>query len=69
MTLAELATLQPLEHGLAKLLAYLQLSAEAESFHTAIDETVSDTIEWQANDADGTVTTKRAWMPRVIFTR
>ncbi|WP_206955719.1 DUF3375 domain-containing protein [Trinickia acidisoli] len=69
VTLAELAALQPLEHGLAELVAYLQLSAEAESFRAAIDETVSDTIEWQMSDADGTATTKRARMPRVIFTR
>lgn len=69
VTLAELAALQPLERGLAELVAYLQLSADAESFRTAIDESVSDTIEWQTNDADGAATTKRARMPRVIFTR
>lgn len=69
VTLSELAVSQPLTHGLAKLVAYLQLSAEAGSFRSTVDETISDTIEWQANDADGTTMTKRATMPRVIFTR
>ncbi|MGG1943313.1 DUF3375 domain-containing protein [Trinickia sp. NRRL B-1857] len=69
VTLAELTTSQPLEHGLAELVAYLQLSAEAGSFRATVDETLSDTIEWQANDADGTPIIKRATMPRVIFTR
>jgi uncharacterized protein DUF3375 len=69
VTLAELAASQPLAHGLAELVAYMQLSADAGSFRATVDETISDTIEWQANDADGTVIVKRATMPRVIFTR
>ena len=69
VTLAELAASQPLTHGLAELVAYLQLSAEIGSFRAAIDETLSDTIEWQANDANGTAILKRATMPRVIFTK
>ena len=69
VTLAELTGLQPLEHGLAELVAYLQLSSETETFRTAIDETISDTIEWETGDENGTTTAKRARMPRVIFTR
>ncbi|HEX7684979.1 MAG TPA: DUF3375 domain-containing protein [Trinickia sp.] len=69
VSLAELAALQPLLHGLAELVAYLQLGAEATSFRATVDETVTDTIEWQANGADGTAIVKRATMPRVIFTR
>ncbi|KWB99958.1 DUF3375 domain-containing protein [Burkholderia ubonensis] len=69
VTLAELAASQPLLHGLAELVAYLQLSAEAGTFRATVDETVSDTIEWQANDANGAAIVKRATMPRVIFTR
>ncbi|MBB5442226.1 hypothetical protein HDG38_000822 [Paraburkholderia sp. WSM4177] len=69
VTLAELTASQPLEHGLAELVAYLQLSAEAGSFRATVDETISDTIEWQANDANGTPIIKRTTMPRVIFTR
>lgn len=69
VTLAELVASQPLAHGLAELVAYLQLSADGGAFRATVDETASDTIEWQANDADGTTTLKRATMPRVIFTR
>ncbi|MDQ0625865.1 DUF3375 domain-containing protein [Paraburkholderia graminis] len=69
VTLAELTASQPLAHGLAELVAYMQLSAEAGSFRATVDETISDTIEWQTNDADGAVIVKRATMPRVIFTR
>ncbi|RQR55356.1 DUF3375 domain-containing protein [Burkholderia sp. Bp9126] len=69
VTLAELAASQPLAHGLAELVAYLQLSTEAGSFRATVDEAISDTIEWQVKDADGTAIIKRATMPRVIFTR
>ena len=69
VTLAELAASQPLEHGLAELVAYLQLSTETASFRTTVDERLADTIEWQSNDANGTTVTKRAKMPRVIFTK
>jgi hypothetical protein len=67
--LAELTASQPLTHGLAELVAYLQLSAETGTFRATVDECLSETIEWQSNDADGTTTIKRATMPRVIFTR
>ena len=69
ITLAELTASQPLAHGLAELVAYLQLSTEGGSFRATVDETTSDTIEWQASDASGTTILKRATMPRVIFTR
>ncbi|MFX1803423.1 DUF3375 domain-containing protein [Paraburkholderia sp. A1BS-2L] len=69
VTLAELVESRPLEHGLAELVAYLQMSASGESFRAAVDESVSDMIEWQVNDANGTAIIKRATLPRVIFTR
>lgn len=69
VTLAELAASQPLTHGLAELVAYLQLSAEGGSFRATVDETISETIEWQANDSNGATIIKHATMPRVIFTR
>ncbi|WP_116140170.1 DUF3375 domain-containing protein [Trinickia diaoshuihuensis] len=69
VTLAELTVSQPITHGLAELVAYLELSAETGSFRAAVDETLADTIEWQAIDANGTTIAKRATMPRVIFTR
>ena len=69
VTLAELVASQPLTHGLAELVAYMQLSTDAGSFRATIDEAVSDTIEWQINDANGTPIIKRATMARLIFTR
>ncbi len=69
VTLAELTVSHPLSHGLAELVAYLQLGAEGTSFRATVDESVVDAIEWQASNADGTAMVKRATMPRVIFTR
>lgn len=69
ITLAELTASQPLAHGLAELVAYLQLSTEGGSFRATVDEATSDTIEWHASDASGRTILKRATMPRVIFTR
>jgi hypothetical protein len=67
VTLAELAASQPFEHGLAELIAYLQLGSEGESFRAVVDETVFETIEWHASSEDGMETLKCARMPRVIF--
>lgn len=67
VTLRELTQLQPLEHGLAELVAYLHLGSE--SFKTVVDEDTPDIITWQALCQDGTPTTKHARLPRVIFVR
>ncbi|WP_028221622.1 DUF3375 domain-containing protein [Paraburkholderia oxyphila] len=69
VTLAELAASQPFEHGLAELVAYLQLGTAGESFRSSVDESVTDTIEWEASGEDGSAVRKRATMPRVIFVR
>jgi hypothetical protein len=67
VTLRELAERQPLQHGLAELVAYLQLGSE--TFHTVVDEAATELIAWHRTDHDGSVRTRRARMPRVIFVR
>jgi Protein of unknown function (DUF3375) len=66
VTLRELTELQPLQQGLAELVAYLQLGSE--SFKTVMDEERPEVIAWEIMDADGPVW-KRARLPRVIFVR
>ncbi len=67
ITLRELCELQPLEHGLAELVTYLQFAGD--SFNTVVDEAISDVIVWQGVAADGSITLKQARLPRVIFVR
>ena len=67
VTLRELTERQPLQHGLAELVAYLQLGSE--TFHTVVDEAATELIAWRSTDHDGSVRPRRARMPRVIFVR
>jgi len=67
VTLRELCEMQPLQHGLAELVAYLQLAGD--SFRTVIDEEVTDEVFWRREAHDGQVQEKRARLPRVIFVR
>ena len=67
ITLAELCTLQPLQHGLAELVAYLQLASEG--FKTTVDEGATEVIVWLGVSADGTQQARQARLPRVIFVR
>lgn len=67
ITLRELLELQPLQQGLAELVAYLQLGSE--SFKTVVDESLPEIIYWQASDALGNISHKRARLPRIIFVR
>lgn len=67
VTLTELCDMYPLQHGLAELVTYLQLSSDG--FKSAVDETSSDIIVWQAIGLDGHDCVKRARVPRVIFVR
>lgn len=67
ITLHELVTAQPLQQGLAELVAYLQLGSE--TFSTVVDEDTLESIRWQAEAADGTALTRSARLPRVIFMR
>jgi flagellar motility protein MotE (MotC chaperone) len=67
VTLQELTQLQPLQQGLAELLAYLQLADD--SFRAVVDESATDVIAWQGLGPDGLVYSKQARLPRVIFVR
>lgn len=68
IALSELVATQPLQQGLAELVAYLQLGTEA--FSTVVDEDTLEPIRWQtvASD-DGQAIIRSARLPRVIFMR
>lgn len=67
ITLNELVSSQPLQQGLAELVAYLQLGSE--TFSTVVDEDTPERIHWQTVATDGQKITRCARMPRVIFMR
>ncbi len=67
ITLHELVAAQPLQQGLAELVAYLQLGSDA--FNAVVDEQTPERIEWQTESVAGEFVTRRAHLPRVIFTR
>ena len=67
VTLRELCESEPLQQGLAELVAYLELASE--KFRTVVDEQSEETVTWRGETAGGTPTVRRARMPRVIFVR
>ena len=67
VTLRELTDEQPLQQGLAELVAYLQLGNEA--FKTVVDEDIVETIAWEMSATDGIMISKAARLLRVIFVR
>jgi flagellar motility protein MotE (MotC chaperone) len=67
ITLGELVATQPLQQGLAELVAYLQLGSD--TFTTTVDENTLDNIRWRALAPDGLEMTRSARLPRVIFMR
>ncbi len=67
ITLRELCEMQPLQQGLAELVAYLQLASDA--FKSVVDEEVAETIVWSREGPDGQEHAKQARLPRVIFVR
>ncbi len=67
ISLAELIEAQPLQHGLAELVTYLQLGSDA--FNAVIDENAPEPIQWPAQTASGDPVTRTAHLPRVIFMR
>ena len=67
ITLRELCEMQPLERGLAELVAYLQLAGD--TFKAVVDEEVTDEIFWRREESDRQEQVKRARLPRVIFVR
>lgn len=67
ITLSELCEVQPLQHGLAELVAYLQLAGD--TFKAVVDEGTTDVVVWRGIGADGAEQVKQACLPRVIFVR
>jgi hypothetical protein len=67
VTLRELVETEPLQHGLAELVAYLQLGTE--SFQSIVDEKSAEVVEWEALASDGASVRRQARLPRVIFVR
>lgn len=75
VTLRELLDADPLQHGLAELVAYLELAHGAdgavglEGLRALVDEAVEEPIRWAAHNAAGDAVMREARLPRVIFTR
>jgi len=67
VTLRELTESQPLRHGLAEPVAYLQRGSEV--FKTVVDEETPEVIVREASAADGLPVHKNARLPRIIFVR
>jgi hypothetical protein len=75
ITLRELLAAEPLQQGLAELVAYLELAHAGgggdalDGLRAIVDEAVEEPIRWQAHNAAGDPVTREARLPRVIFTR
>ncbi|MBV8047678.1 MAG: DUF3375 domain-containing protein [Paludibacterium sp.] len=67
VTLNELVASQPLQQGLAELVAYLQVGSEV--FHVMVDENTEEQIRWHALNSGGVPVDRIARLPRVIFLR
>jgi flagellar motility protein MotE (MotC chaperone) len=75
VSLRELLEGEPLDQGLAELVAYLELahvqgnSGAFDGLRALVDEAVEESIRWRTTDATDEPVTREARMPRVIFTR
>ena len=67
ITLSELVEKRPLEHGLAEVVAYLDLGSGR--YNATVDETAEDVLSWRSPDSEGREIHKTARLPRVIFVR
>jgi len=68
VTLRQLVASRPPEHGLAEIVAYLEL-ATGTAFSVAVDDSTEDLLEWSAKGENGESFRKSARLPRVIFLR
>ncbi len=64
VTLREVCELRPLQHGLAELVAYLEL---VEPLDAAVSEARQETVTWRAQGPDGEPVLRAARIPEVIF--
>ncbi len=67
VTLRQLVQSRPPEHGLAEIIAYLEIAHA--SFTITVDESAEDVLEWSGMTEDGSPIQKSARLPRVIFVR
>lgn len=67
ISLRQLVISQPLQQGLAELVAYLQIGCD--DFQVVVDDAVIETIDWISAHPDGKPITRRAELPRVLFVR
>jgi hypothetical protein len=75
VSLRQLLEDEPLQQGLAELVAYLELAhvgsaiGASDGLRAVVDETVQEPIHWRAFDARGEPIERRARLPRVIYMR
>lgn len=67
VSLREICETHPLRHGLAELVAYLQLATD--KFKTVVDESAEDIIAWSTDHRPGVSPNRQARLPRVIFVK
>ncbi|MEY5014429.1 MAG: hypothetical protein RIS92_787 [Verrucomicrobiota bacterium] len=67
VTLFELIQNRPLEHGLAEVIAYLELASNL--FTSTVDESCNEILEWQTHSNDPTTLRRSVRIPRIIFVR
>ena len=65
VTLRQLLQSRPPEHGLAEIVAYLEIAHA--SFTVAVDESAEEVLEWDGITEEGLSIHKTARMPRVII--
>jgi len=63
ISLAQICTRFPLRHGLAELVAYMQIGAQWRE--SVVDETCTDLVEWRTPEGN----LRRARIPRIVFLR
>lgn len=74
ISLHDLLQRAPLEQGLAELVAYLELAhgrdaASPDGVRALVDESVQETLSWQAVDSQGQAVERLARLPRILFSR
>lgn len=75
ITLHDLLEAEPLQQGLAELVAYLELAHGGEGagilgeLRAVVDDAVEEPIHWRSHDVSGQAVERLAHLPRVIFTR
>lgn len=67
VSLKSLIDVSPLEHGLAELVAYLQLGSER--FTMVVDDSVIESLCWSGQSASGGPIERSVALPRILFTR